>query len=499
MKSEVIILVAGRVAQAALTIAGFRLITTFLSPTDVGSNYLIISLATLFGMFLHSPVCMYLNRKLFLWYDSKNIFKHLLAYNIYSLIVAVSAVPIVFVAWKFFGVGAGLPGIVFALIVACYTYVLNWNQIFIPFLNALGYKASFVLLTFATTGLGLFCSVSFVYFSGPSAVAWMSGQVAAIALITVISAYVFRQKVPEPGIPHGGVLQYANKVVFANIAGFAIPLAGAAFFMWAQSQSYRVVVEKINGAEFLGYLAVGFSIATSVAGILESLVQQIYLPGFYRRISGGDKAARHAALAELAAKAIPVYIIYLFFIIGSAEYLVSFLVAERYRSVFVYARYGAFMEFFRMTANILASAAHSEMRTQVLVKPYFFGGITAIVGVYLAALSSHPSALIPSVLAVSGLITVAVMWRVTNSMFSLASDPKPFISVLLLSLLFLPLAFFHVHGFLLSLGVLLVSGSYFIFLQYKVAGKWFDSPKANFNGGLEFAHDENLIRAKQEL
>ncbi|MDD5208127.1 MAG: hypothetical protein PHV36_01955 [Elusimicrobiales bacterium] len=499
MKSEVLILVAGRGAQAVLTIAAFRLLTTFLSPADVGNTYLILSMATLFGMFLLSPVCIYLNRKLFFWHDSKSIFDHLLGYNLFLLGVSVLAFITVWLSWRFFGIGAGLSGLSLALIVSFYVYALNWNQIFIPFLNALGHKVSFVLLTLATAGLGLLFSVIFIRVASPSAVVWMSGQVAAMALVTVLGAYVFRKKVREPRAAGGGALRYVSKAAFSNIAVFAVPLAGATFFMWAQGQSYRLLVEKINGAEFLGYLAVGFSIATSVAGILESLVQQIYMPPFYRRISGGDKDARRAALIELVSKVIPVYIIYLFFIIGSSEYLTRFLVAPKYHSVFVYARYGAFMEFFRMTTNILTSGAHSEMRTRALVMPYLLGGVAAIAGVYFAALSPDPSTLVPSVLAVCGLITTLGMWRVINSMVGLSLETGPILKALFLSALFLPLVLFHAPGFLPSLGMLSISVLYFSFLQYRVASKWLGEARPPEGNAPQYAAGGELSRTGQDL
>lgn len=478
MKRDAILLIAGRAAQAVLTLAAFRLLTAFLSPAEAGGVYLIISVATFFGMFALNPVFMYLGRKLFLWHDSKSVGEHLLAYNFYAAAVSLAAVPALLAAWKFFGAGAGLPGPGFALVVACYTYALHWNQVFLPFLNTLGYKGGFVALTLLTAGLGLLFSLAAAHFVSPSAVAWMSGQAAGIGLAALLGLYVFRKKVPEPPGAAGRSLLYANSRVIYRIAGFSGPLAGAAFFMWAQGQAYRVVVEKLSGPEFLGYLAVGFSIATSVAGILESLVQQMFLPEFYRRISGGDEGSRRAALSELAAKALPVYIIYLFFLACSSEYLASFLVDEKYRGVFVYARYGAFIEFFRMTANILASAAHSEMRTGVLIKPYLFGGIAAVAGVYFAALSPEPSVFIPLALAASGLLTLSAMWSSMNSIVPLQLDLKPLLRYALLSALFLPLTFFHETGLLPSLGLLLLSAAYFSFLQYKAAGKWLGGLKS---------------------
>lgn len=471
MKFDALILIAGRGLQAVLAIALFRIITDVLAPAQVGGVYLIFSISYLFTSFLINPVSTYINRKLFLWYDAKNLFAHLASYNYYVAAVSLLSLPVVWCAWRFFGVGTGLNGLVFAAEVCCYIYVLTWNITFIPIMNALGHRVAFVLLTLAASALGLLFSPLLAHFGIPTAEYWMAGQIAALGLVTAVSVRIFFRKVPEPPtkIPPS---KYLEKGSLTGVWLFALPLAVSAFFMWAQGQSYRVIVEKMSGAEFLGYLGVGFSIATSVAGILESLVQQIYLPGFYRKITGGDKAVRGAALSELAAQTLPVYIIYLFFLVGVSEFMVYFLVAEKYRAVFVFARYGAFIEFFRLTTNVLAAGAYSEMRTQALIKPYLLGGIVAVAGVYFAALSPNPAVFIPLALALSGLVNVLAMGGAIRAMTPLKFDSRPAVKAVLASALFLPLAFLHARGLWSSIGIVGAAGLYFAFLQYRVARKW---------------------------
>jgi len=471
MKLDALVLIVGRGLQAVLAIALFRIITDVLAPSQVGGVYLIFSISYLFTSFLITPVSTYINRKIFLWHDAKNILAHLAGYNYYVTAVSLLSLPVVWCAWRYFGVGVGLSGLVFAAEVCCYIYVLTWNITFIPIMNALGHRLAFVLLTLAASALGLIFSPLLAHFGLPTAEYWMAGQITALGLVTAVSVRVFTKKVPEPPaklLPS----RYLEKGSLTGVWMFALPLAVSAFFMWAQGQSYRVIVEKMSGAEFLGYLGVGFSIATSVAGILESLVQQIYLPGFYRKITGGDKEVRGAALSELAAQTLPVYIIYLLFIVGVSEFMVYFLVAEKYRAVFVYARYGAFIEFFRMTTNVLAAGAYSEMRTKALIKPYLLGGIAAVAGVYLAALSPKPALFIPFALAASGLVTVLGMAGAIKAMTPLRFSYGPALKAVAASALFLPLAFFHAGGLWSSLGVLVVAGLYFSFLQYRVARKW---------------------------
>ena len=41
---------------------------------------------------------------------------------------------------------------------------------------------------------------------------------------------------------------------------FVIPLGGTTFFMWLQNQSYRIIIEKTVGAEFLGMIGLGIGL-----------------------------------------------------------------------------------------------------------------------------------------------------------------------------------------------------------------------------------------------
>lgn len=471
MKKDAFILIAGRGLQAILTIALFRVITHILAPAQAGGVYLIISVAFLFTSFLINPITFYINRKLFAWHDAKTIGAHLAGFNYYVAAVSLLSLPLVWCCWKFLGVGAGLSGVLFSCEVCLYIYVIIWNLTLIPILNTLGHRLSFVLLSVGTSALSLLLSPLFTHFGLPRAEYWMAGQIAALGLVTAVGVRVFAKKVPEPPATVG-VNKYFEKQTLNGIWGFALPLAISSLFLWTQGQSYRVIVERMSGAEFLGYLGVGLSISTSVASILESLVQQIYLPVFYRKITGGDKAARGAALSDLVAQAAPVYIIYLFFMIGASELLVYFLAAEKYRVVFVYARYGAFIEFCRMSANVLAAGAYSEMRTKALIKPYFMGGLVAAAGVYFAALSPRSALLIPLALEVSGLVTVLGMVSAIRTMTPLLFDFRPALKTILASSLFLPLVFFHPRGLLSAFSLLAAAGSYFAFLQYRVSRRW---------------------------
>lgn len=496
MQRDAVLLLAGRAAQALLTVAGFRLLTTLLPPAEVGSYYLIMSVAALFSMFLISPVGMYVNRRFFAWHDERSITSHFLAYNAYTAAVALAAFLCALAAWRFAGVGAGLSGPLFAFLVAAYIYVLNWNQNYIPALNTLGHRKDFVLLTLVTAALGLALSALFAVCFSRDGMQWMAGLIVANGAATLIAGRALYGKLGERAPGPLDFRGLASRPALAEICAFSLPLAGASFFMWAQSQSYRVIVERLNGPELLGYMGVGFSIATSVAGIMESLVQQLHLPAFYRRITAGGKDERRAALADLAAKSIPVYLVYLFFIAGTSEFLVRFLVAPKYRDVFVYARYGAVVEFFRMSTNVLAAAAHSEMRTRSLVQPYLVGGIAAAALVCLGAASGLPGLYVPIALLASGAVTFFAMQRAILPIIDFRLDLASLASPALCSLGFLVFAFIHPAGAAGAAVMLALSGVYFAGMLYWLSRKW---PGGDIEplGGRK-ADTENMSPAEPE-
>lgn len=473
MRKDIVFLMSGRIAQAFLTLALFRVLSTLLTPAQVGSVYLILSFTALFIMFLLSPVGMYLIRRLNDWKNNKVVLDNLLLFSVYLLVISASSFLLVFLVKKCFGVGEGLPIFQFMFVVAFYVFAFTWNQTVMPTLNMLGYARLFVLFSVLTTALGLILSVLFAVFIHKDAILWLSGQALAAIVVSIFAYNKLKAYLNEAPNPIFSLILNGNAADAKKVVLFATPLACATFFMWLQNQGYRSIVEKQLGAEFLGYLAVGLGIATSLSGVLEALVQQIYYPDFYREINSPDQNLRQQAFADLIRKTIPVYVIFLVFTLGVAEPLVRVLVDVRYKDVFFYVRFGAFFEFFRMSSNILAAGAHSEMKTRALIKPYLLGGITAAIGVYIAALSRNPATLIPSVMVLAGFITFISLKHMATRLLCCPIRYMDALRPAMFSMFFLVLIPMHSHSLIQAAAVLFIASIYFAFLQYRLAAKYF--------------------------
>ncbi|OGR53061.1 MAG: hypothetical protein A2049_04895 [Elusimicrobia bacterium GWA2_62_23] len=468
MSRDALFLVGGRLFQALLTVAALRLLTTLLSPVQVGSVYLMLSFAAWFGLFLVSPLGNYINRKLYGWHQGSLIPARFRLFNLYVLAVAALAFPLVFAAKQFFGLGSGLPLGHFMAAVALYVYALTWNQTVIPALNLLNKREAFVGFSVLSTGLGLALSCAFALYLGPTAYAWLYGQ--GLAFLAVYWLARVKLGSSTGSVPGGqGGFAVLTRDNLRGVWLFAGPLSVSALFMWFQTQSYRLIVERFAGPEFLGYLVIGLGIASNLGGVTESLVQQLYFPEFYRRLHGSSEEDRRQALAQLAGRALPVYLVLTAFTCALAPHLTRVLAAPQFHSAWKFLAVGAFIELFRMTTNIFSVTAHAEMKTVSLIKPFAVGGGATALAVLAVCLAGKQGLLVPAGMAAGGLVTLLLMRAAMGKLSRFPLDRGALLKSLALALGFLPAFFWlRVESLAGSAAVLSVFSLYFVFAQWRL-------------------------------
>jgi hypothetical protein len=155
-----------------------------------------------------------------------------------------------------------------------------------------------------------------------------------------------------------------------------------------------------------------------------------------------------------------------------APFMMSVLASRRFSDAFLFLIYGAWIELFRMTTNLLASVAHAEMQTKSLIKAYVAGGLIAFCGTYLVSRWHDAYRAIPFVLLISGLVTVVVMYV---QMKKLAQIKVGIHQIAKTALLSVPYVFaIPLYGYsgslAVSLLVIFVLGGYFAFSIYRYSG-----------------------------
>ena len=467
MNRDALVVTLGRVLQMVIALVSVRIFTSMLSAGEVGNLYLINSLFGFFGLALINPVGMYINRKMHRWAEEKVILNRFAIFNFFLLAVAICSCGIVFLLHHYGHVGGTIPLPVLTLFLMLSIYFTAWNQTIIPTLNLLNHRLSFVVFTLLTLVIGLAIAILLVTGWAATAVAWLSGQLAAQALVSLIAFFYLRKLVSNTvyAADAGPVITQDN---LGNVLRFVLPLAITTFFMWMQNQSYRIVIEKTLGAEFLGSISLGIGLASSIAVAAESLIQQLYLPVFYKEINTQDGAQRTAAWNSLAQLTIPLYISLTIMVFCLAPFLVNILVSTKFSGIYIFVMFGAWSEFFRMTINTLTSVAHAEMRTRYLLRAYCVGGVLAVSGTYLGSMLPSYALVIPALLVVSGFISMMIMYRDMRRLMDIKVGIRRIRKSILLSLPFVAvLPFFSLQPNLpLSLLLVGLSGSYFLLTQY---------------------------------
>ena len=479
MNRDYLILGAGRTLQILISLAAMRLLTRLLSGSEVGNVYLVLSLTSYFSLVLLSPVGVYITRRLNDWHKEGLLLDHFACYNVYVAAVALSVFPVLYLVKGVFGVASGISAWGLVLLASGYIYAATWNSTLIPALNMLHHRRSFAFFSTVTLLLSLAFSVLLVQARAASATMWIAGQIAGLTLMAAASLLYFRRKVSY-GVNPARVLELLKKPRLEGIAKFCLPLLVMTFFMWMQTQSYRLIIEKNLGLDFLGRMAVGLGIAAAIAAAAESLIQQIYYPIYYTEIDTQDGLARKAAWDKMAGAIIPLYLLTALFVSFLARHLATVLVDVKFHDVWIFTVFGAWVEFARVTSNIFASVAHSEMRTGPLAKPYAFGGLLTAGGVYFASLAPGHAFWVPAALVLSGFVTLFLMVVGMRRIMRVALDLGSLKLCLLLALPF-PLALLVRNGagsVLTAGGVLLAMGAYFLAAQYllyrraSAAGGW---------------------------
>ncbi|PKM99008.1 MAG: hypothetical protein CVU79_00380 [Elusimicrobia bacterium HGW-Elusimicrobia-3] len=468
MNRDFLILSTGRIIQSAIGIVSIRLLTSLLSPAEVGNYYLIFAVIGFCTLTFISPLGFYMNRKLHGWAEHRIAVSRYKRLHHYLLLVFILSFFAVFLLNKTVGIGGSLGALQFALITGLFLYLSTCNQAIIPAFNMLGRRIHFVVFMALTLCLGLLFSILLVELVSRSAFYWVLGQVIALGVVAIIAWFYFGEvlKSYSPTNTVSGPEPEPIRQIFS----FIWPLGLTFFFMWGQNLSYRIIVEKTAGLEFLGMLGVGFGIAAGMAAAMESVVQQLYFPLFYDGINTSDPVRRTQAWNSMAKATLPLYAAFAVMVSCLSPFLMKLLAGERFHASYLFLLCGAWVEFFRMSNNILAGVAHSEMQTRHLVKSYFAGASIAAGGTFLAVQHPDRATLIPFVLILSGLATVSVMYFDMRKLMRLHVFTKELLFSILLSLPFLAAIFLYPYqtDMYVASGIVFAFGAYFLFSQYKL-------------------------------
>lgn len=466
INKDLLILIFGRGAQILIMLISIKLSTTFLDPKEMGNLYLIGSICSFFGFFFMNPIGQYINRKTYEWHHNGLLLNKLYNYNYYVLTASILSFFVSVILYKI-GIANHVNYTLFVLLIPLFVYFNTWNQTIIPIINMFEHRGIFILFTTLTLILSLVFAYTVVSLFEKSGILWFSGQILGLGLIAIVGLIFFIKKIEnrlDSSVAHSEISMTNIK----HILSFAIPLSIGVLFLWVQNQSYRLIIEKYIGLEFLGYFGVGMAIAVGISSSFETIVMQFLYPKMYKQIN--HEVQFKIIFSKIVNLILPIYFLLAICVSFLAVFLTTILVDVKYASSSIFVIFGIWIEFFRMSSSLISTIAHSKMETQTIILPYAVGGIFIAIGTYYASMSQNYELLVPIVLIIGGFLTFVLMFQRMNRLISIDFRIASFYQILPYTFVFSLTIFLYNYSISIypSIVITILFGMYFLFVLYKI-------------------------------
>jgi O-antigen/teichoic acid export membrane protein len=438
-----------------------RLLTTFLTPEEIGNYYIILSILAFFNLVLLNPPGMYFSRHLLHWQRSKNLLNALVVFIVWIIFVAILSIPIDIFIYNWLSYDTKFDLDLFLIYIALAITVSTIHRNVMGGSNTLGYRKEFVIYMITTLTLGVICSVSIVYFYYNYALGWLIGIVISEFLMLYIIFHFFIQK---NRLDIENIKVTLTKERISKILIFILPVALTTFLFWGQTTAYRFIVDYKYSAEVLGYIAVGLGVSSAVFGAIESISMQYFNPIFLKKILDATKEQRTEAWNEIAKQIVPIYILVAFFTISMSEVLINILVDKKFHDSYIYTMIGVGIEFFRVMTALVYNVSQSEYQTSYTIKPYLLGFVVSL-GIISSINFGTNYFMIPVVLSFTYFLVFILMYRNMKKLLDIHIKVKIF-RVLFLSLPFYLIYFIDISNtnIISNVFIILIFGIYFLYI-----------------------------------
>ncbi|HED1420427.1 TPA: oligosaccharide flippase family protein [Kluyvera georgiana] len=410
MNKNLVILVFCRLLQISVSLLSLRVMTTLLNERQIGQYYVFMSLFMLATLSVINPVGQYISRNINKWKKEGNLITWLKRYIIFVIAFSLLFISIYRIWLLFFDGNHGIKVLILSFL---YISVVSLNQFILYSLNILGSRFEFSILTVITAFLSLLFGYLFYDFNvlGKASVySWISGLVAANLFIFIISWSILKRKEPSR-------INIKDRVAIKEIMRFSIPIGISTFFMWILNAGYRFGIEPLVGLEYLGIIAVCFSVSGQIMTVVESLVTQVLQPQLFRQLDHLDRKKRISAFCTYMNECISIYFSILLFGSIFMFHIFLLLIDKKYIPYAVVGIIALWSEFFRASTNAIALYFFGEKQMQLNIYPYLIGAtflILAFLSIGGVLKDYHLFLSLPLIIAIANMISLISCFLLVN-------------------------------------------------------------------------------------
>jgi len=368
-----------RVIQVAVSVAMMRVMTTLLSPAEVGAVALALSVSVMFNLALINPVWMYMLRRVHEWQRVGSLFTKVLGvFTWYALGVSI-LVPAVLWGVKSLGLWVDGHGVAAIAAISIHFLSVSAATTFPLIINTLGQMSVAAYLNGGMALASLVGCVLVVKLWGATMSGWLLGLSFGYSITALAGGFYFYKAFTAKSHPILPGLSESDDL--KRCFRFAFPLAISVLFYWMQLYGYRFIFAGKLGTFRLGIFFAGYGLGAAVVNTVETILIQYFQPIFYKRISVSSPAEMPAAWEEYSSKVIPPLLLCVAFTAGAAPFLAKVLLSDKFQTAAIFAVWGAAVEALRAIFAVFSLSSHAKNETRPLI---YANGVAAFVALGLS-------------------------------------------------------------------------------------------------------------------
>lgn len=377
---DFLIITSGHIFQGVILLASTRIITSLLSPTQMGRFSIIYTIVALFFSLFITPVGAYTQRKIIEWNLEGSVRYYARMYIYYLLLSGIFAAIIVLFVKHIAKIGIDISDWWIAIFMFGLIFFTYLNSFFYGALNIFKKRLWFVICSNLTLCLGLAASVILVLLFSKSAEYWILGQIVGQILVIFIGGILFYKIVKKP--KERDIVYPSYNSILSNVFRFAWPISIATIILWSQTQGYRFLLKGIGGVGMLGFFTVGFNLSTRLVEKFEFLFYSFYDPIFYTNIANSDTQKKAESWNKYAKAFFPAIILVCFFIVAGGHFIAKIFVAPNFQKITGNIMlWGGLTSLFLTMVAVYTRAGIAKLEMKGLLGPYTLGAFVALGGI----------------------------------------------------------------------------------------------------------------------
>jgi len=378
-----IIIVLGRVGVAVAAIVTVRISTSILTPFELGSITELNSIVSLFSLILVAPLSHFITRGFLEWNDNGMLYQNLRKYIFYLFIVSFLALSISGIFQFNFKIVSGFSTIPLIILVGSILLFQSLFNLAVAGLNLFSERGKFVFFSNLVAWTTIVFSL-ILYKWQRSIFFWSFGQI--ISFLLGFSSFVFLlKKINKKSASLNNLSEYSFHFNRKAIFTFAWPIFITSALWWMQSNSYRFILDKIQGTSNVGLFVTAYGLAAAPIAMYESIISQYLDPIFFGDLKNQNREGQVLAWNNYARLYLPGLILCGLFIICATPFLARVLLGnDLYRDVAIkITAWAAVIETMRATGSLMFHLGIAKADNRMTIIPVLAGAILAPLGVYI--------------------------------------------------------------------------------------------------------------------